>query len=360
MKYILVGILLVIIQNISAQVKQVRRDDCGTPAPFEPYQLEKKALNRPLATLPYIIKVLVHVCADDDGTNVAANKADILRQLQNMSSYFAPHNICFILSGIEQINSLDLNNHNTETEKDELGPYLVANHLNIFIHNRLMDNTGGLNGNAYGIPNWYLSMVGTAISSTTNNSTMAHEMGHDFGLYHTFERFLNNAGMATKSENVPRSGACSNCTDNGDLICDTEADRDEGVDDLCNYTGSLRDACNNLFTPNTRNIMTYGNRACRDFFTAGQGGKARNAIDGSSTLTNAIAPDNQPVFAAIITAGRQFILARNTITINVSSFRVEGIARMNICARSVRLKPGVKLAPLANGFTSIRPNTLCQ
>lgn len=359
MKLIYLVVFLIVTSTAASQVKQIP-DDCGTPSPLRPYVLEKRAPSAPLVTLPYLMKVFVHVFANDDGSNVAATRDDVLRQMENMRGFYAAHNICFIVSGFEQINNTDLNTHNTSTEAAEINPFLVTDHVNIFIHSALSNTAGNLNGTSYAIPNWYMSMVGTAVSSTTNLTTMAHEMGHDLGLYHTFEQFWDNMGNPTLPENVPRTGNCSNCTDNGDLLCDTEADRNEGVDASCNYTGTMRDACNNLFAPNTRNIMGYGNRACRNFFTAGQGGKARDAIAGTSTLTNAIAPDNVTVSSATYSSGRQFLLARNAITINVSSYIVQATTRMNMSAPSVRLLPGVRLSPSGDGYTKIRANTFCQ
>lgn len=339
------------------------KKECGTKTPASPLFVTA-SLNKPssvLATTPYLMKIYITVFANDNGSNVAAPDTAIMRQVTNMKNFYAPHNICFILAGIQHINSTDMNNHDTDNEAFKLSFFIVGGCMNIFVHQNLTSNAGALNGNAYNIPYYILSIVGSAISSTTNISTLSHEMGHDFGLYHTFETWDDNMGNPTRAENVARNGTCRNCTLNGDMLCDTESDRDEGVDLNCIYSGTMRDSCNTLFAPNPNNIMTYGNRACRNFFTSEQGGRIRDIIIATPELSSAIAPDN--VFFAqseLYNLGRHFILSRNQILIAVNSFTVTSTAFVNINGQSVVLKPGVRLTPSVGGATFIRANTLCN
>jgi Metallo-peptidase family M12B Reprolysin-like len=139
-----------------------------------------------VADAPYMLKLFVVIFANNDGTDVAATQADVRRQIANMSNFYAPHNICFALGAIQQVNSTALNGMDADDEESLLEPYIRAGYITIFVHNSLFDDEGTLNGNAYGIPNYYLSIVGSAVADTDNISTLAHEMGHCFGLYHTF------------------------------------------------------------------------------------------------------------------------------------------------------------------------------
>lgn len=95
-----------------------------------------------------------------------------------------------------------------------------------------------------------------------DQSVFMHEIGHYFGLYHTWEvdefgRELNDG---------------SNCATTGDLICDTDADPyptgSVGVN--CNYSGPLDVATGLYYTPPVCNIMTYWTSPCRQSFTVGQ------------------------------------------------------------------------------------------
>jgi len=344
---------------LNAQIQK----ECGTATPAQPFFIntDPSLTPRILITTPYLLKVFITVFADDNGSNLAAEDTAIMRQVTNMKNFYAPHNVCFILAGMQHINSTDMNNHNSDTEAFKLSFFIVGNTVNIFIHKTLISDAGALNGTAYGIPSYLLSIAGSAINSASNRSTLAHEMGHCFGLYHTFETWPNASGMPTRAENVPRMVLCANCNLNGDLLCDTEADRDEGVDGNCNYTGSMVDSCGAEFTPNTHNIMTYGNRACRDFFTGGQGARVRTFIETTPELSNAIAPDNVTISGATLyNSGRHFILSRNQIIVQVSSFVISNTAIVNINAQSVRLSPNIRLVPSVGGAVYIRANTVCN
>lgn len=83
-----------------------------------------------------------------------------------------------------------------------------------------------------------------------NAQTLAHELGHNFGLYHTFSTF----GHPITQELV--NGA--NCDTTGDLVCDTPADPyPQSSFDSCRYTGTATDANGDPYQPDVFNIMSY-------------------------------------------------------------------------------------------------------
>jgi hypothetical protein len=340
--------------------------ECGTPAGKTRVFPDTTNIHlmAPMATYPLLVKVFVHVVANDDGTNVAAGDSSVMRQMENMRQFYAAHGICFILAGYEQINSTDLNNQNADTEEAELFPFLIPNMINVFVHANLVDNDGGLNGNAYGIPNYYLSISRSAITSTQNRSTLSHEMGHDFGLYHTFQGRDDGSGTIIR-ENVARSGNCKNCDTEGDLLCDTKADRNNDADVIsettCAYIGSMNDACGTALQMEPTNIMTYGRRSCRDHFTAGQGNRAEGFILTTNFLTNALAADALLLTLPVsLNSGRVFYIARNSVTVNTTSFNITGSARANMSSREVTLSPGITLSPSGNGYTWVGAKSFCQ
>ena len=98
-----------------------------------------------------------------------------------------------------------------------------------------------------------------ANSCTMNTSTLAHEIGHYFGLYHTHQ-----------SGNELVNG--SNCATAGDLLCDTPADPTLTglVNSNCVYTGSASDANGDTYVPDPLNLMSYSLKHCRDIFTTDQ------------------------------------------------------------------------------------------
>lgn len=100
-------------------------------------------------------------------------------------------------------------------------------------------------------------------SCATDTKTMAHELGHYFGLFHTFERNTNGVELVNGS----------NCSSAGDLICDTPADPSGTAvaDSNCDLDPAIADNNGDYYTPSICNIMSYYNNACNGIkFTTGQ------------------------------------------------------------------------------------------
>ncbi len=99
-------------------------------------------------------------------------------------------------------------------------------------------------------------------SCSTNGSTLAHEIGHYFSLFHTHHtQFGSELANGT------------NCDSSGDLICDTPADpglSNNNVNQACVYVGTEQDPIGDPYTPNVRNIMSYSRKNCRDYFSSDQ------------------------------------------------------------------------------------------
>ncbi len=102
------------------------------------------------------------------------------------------------------------------------------------------------------------------------SKTVSHEMGHFFGLLHTFE--------GSDGPN-PELVDGSNCTTAGDLVCDTPADPyvegDAPADYVdpdtdCRFTRPIRDGNGDWFVPDVGNIMAYYQTECSCGFTWGQ------------------------------------------------------------------------------------------
>ncbi len=96
------------------------------------------------------------------------------------------------------------------------------------------------------------------------SKTIPHEMGHYFGLLHTFE------GSGNELVNG------NNCDTAGDIICDTPADPYEVGDPIVNYVDVSQgcrfisnkvDANGEFYVPDVGNIMSYYPNECRCGFT---------------------------------------------------------------------------------------------
>ncbi|MFZ4058951.1 MAG: M43 family zinc metalloprotease [Ferruginibacter sp.] len=351
-------------------IKLFAQRECNTPEPTFPLKVDTALVRhnietkQVLATLPYQLRIRVVVFANNDGTNRAAADSDIIRQMGNMTAQYKPHQICFNLEEIVQANSTDLNSHNASTEEAELFPYIKSNRVTLFLHRQLFDNIGGLNGTAYAIPNNYLSMSSNAIASDTNISTLGHEMGHCFGLYHTF-------ATVNGIENILRTGACANCSTVGDLLCDTPADpysnsyiTDSVTDNNCNYTGLIQQACSGVlyfYQMDPTNSMAYGRRSCRNHFTNGQGSRARSFIASTDSLINALSSDNLTLLAnATTVVGTQVLQARDYVTFNANLI-YSGLANLKVLSDKITILPGTTLSPTTTtGLSQLIVNPHCQ
>lgn len=127
-------------------------------------------------------------------------------------------------------------------------------YLNIFIVNGIngaVGGTGGVQGYSKipGSNSGESTSTGVVVRSsklTGMMNTLAHEVGHWLGLYHTFGQ----------TNSMPFCPSQSNCLTQLDKVCDTAPDSDGG-------------GCSS-FCPgaNVRNIMSY--HSCRTMFTQGQ------------------------------------------------------------------------------------------
>jgi hypothetical protein len=363
MKKILFLLMTLIHTNLSAQI--IQQIDCGTKVTGKPiiFTQEQKDKLANVINTPYTVKIFVTVFADDNGSNRATTDADVLRQVQNMANQYQPQNICFILGGIRQLNNSDLNDQDADdsTEKTELPPVLVNGFLNIFIHKALP----GYNGNAYAIPNTYLSMSGSAMESLDFIGILAHEMGHCLGLYHTFEPWRDKFGNPTNKEKVARDGDCKNCTTAGDVLCDTPADDNGGVNASCVYIGTGKDACNTSYSPLTNNLMAYGDYSCITTFTNDQGDRMRSFLETNSSLHAFLVHDilYTPVIGNYtISSGTGYSLARDIFYVSDGNpnLTVNGTANYQFQAKKVLLKSGTKFSPGVGGRVSVKSNPYCN
>lgn len=179
--------------------------------------------------------------------------------LENTQKSFSELNLRFEICEYHnhkdsEIFSTHFNNSDFIKSSGLKNKYEFPDRINIFLAANTNGSWSCFPGYDY---NHLVINTGQAYSDAT---LLAHELGHYFSLYHTFE-------TVSGYEYVDGS----NCATSGDLICDTAADRwDLEIDRReCDYFGSQKDNNGDVYDPPTENIMSYHN-PCQHLFTPNQ------------------------------------------------------------------------------------------
>ncbi len=212
------------------------------------------------------IGITAHVVEEVEG---AANIdiEDLYRELDQVNRYFTGTGLQFFFCGSPRfVRGTRAQYSYLQAARELNTKYHVANTINIFYLDDIGDSQ--LSIAACGISTFPFSSSAASRfiimqkNCSTNGSTLAHEIGHFFGLLHTHETFQGR-----------ELADGSNCADAGDLICDTPADPNLGLSPLsgCNYIGNFIDPVGVAYNPDPSNIMSYAPAACRQRFTEQQG-----------------------------------------------------------------------------------------
>ncbi len=182
--------------------------------------------------------------------------------------------------------------------------YLFGSQSNDDGLNLYVIGSGGLNAGVALTPDInyykYKVMIETNIATISFDelnlgNTLAHELGHSLGLYHTHHpgRSLLHASdtngeitskcyqeFVVRNYIYPGNSTCffideqRNCKVNGDFLCDTPADPGlwQRVRNDCTIFSLPipTDIKNNAWVPDVHNLMSYSNRDCRRTFTRHQ------------------------------------------------------------------------------------------
>lgn len=203
-----------------------------------------------------IVPVHVHLIRESNGNSVLTLQ-DIQTELDSANFYYENAGLIFVeCIAAEMIDDDSLYDYESTTDQ----AYLLTNHFTPNVINLYFANTVSSNFSAVCGYSWYPGGPDACFisgSCATNGSTLAHELGHYMGVMHT------HGGSSDELVDG------SNCTTEGDLLCDTPADPNISglVDVSCAYTGTGLDANNMPYQPDVTNIMSYSRKVCRTAFT---------------------------------------------------------------------------------------------
>ena len=212
-----------------------------------------------------ILTIHMHVVGDEQ-YNYFPDTAGLMLGLTQLNLEFERSGITFRYCAMDTIQNYKYNVFNLATEIPEIKTlYYKAGVINVFLVGSIENSTypGYIEGHTF-FPGGDDIIVIRKDEFTAGN--LSHQMGHFLGLYHTYE-------TAFGIELIDGT----NCTINGDLICDTPADVPTLVDGNCIPLISIVDTAGNKYHHPVENIMSSF-KNCRCHFTIGQLNKMVNTL----------------------------------------------------------------------------------
>lgn len=223
--------------------------------------------------------VKAHIVTRTDGTG-GFNRSSLLAAVQKLNENYINANVRFVLlKGINTISSDAHYNFSSGSEVEFCGRWDEKGAINMYLFGSVKKQGSDVCGYSY-YPNSSSATQGRdriilRNSCVDGGSTLIHEVGHFFSLYHTHGSSL----VGPDKELVTRDRSLRNCEKAGDGLCDTAADPMilNKVDVNCNYTGSDVDPRGERYSPDPNNIMAYSVEGCRIRLTKEQYARANYA-----------------------------------------------------------------------------------
>ncbi len=225
---------------------------CGTVVTDEYVQfVRSQQLAARRLVIPQINKTLnitAWIVRDQAGMP-SHDSAAIANAIAGLNAIYGRIGLSFVVCKFNYIENWQFNTWDQDVHDDAATIlYYQPNTINIYFTGDIV-NPAGAEGYAPLPPSEDFAVI-------KGLGSLAHELGHFFGLFHTFE---NQFGTEFADH--------SNSQTTGDLIQDTDADPGgdgQNVDLFCNYTPPTKDPQGDFYEPPTDNIMSYyGPCPCR-------------------------------------------------------------------------------------------------
>lgn len=336
---------------------------CYTSSDYENRLARRNSPSR-LYEGPYSMRVYFHIIKKTDGTGPNSFSVDNISScMQVLNQDFNPHNIYFNNVGMDYIYNTDF--YNMESTDSPLYDSLINTNaqtyaIDIYLLPYSMPNASG---KANGVPGRALAIGGVMNNfDLASSHVLSHEMGHCLGLFHTFHGGTSEPS-SYNDHSCPELVNGSNCSNCGDYVCDTPADPFPHFDITgCTWNNtSFKDANNQLYNPDTRQIMAYVPVDCMDHLSYGQGSRMREHIateqilqdrQGSSLLPIVYVQNKQFSGTENVRAANSVIAGRNVTSGTIGDVNILSGANVTFEAgENILLKPGFSVS-LGAAFTA--------
>lgn len=299
----------------------------------------------PTSTDAAYIKAYLHVIRNNTGGGGAtqAQIEDVIAELEGPQ--FKNHNIHFSVACISEIENSSLLEDGCLISA-HYGTYSLPDGLNIYLTTSSCTTPQGtVFGSALNPGNSCWANIDLGVEFT-----VSHEVGHNLGLFHTF---LGN-----------ECADGSNCSTDGDMICDTPADPFNisycitgscNWDNMCSFDNRTPPQCGSSayyeFDPTI--IMSYYH-GCYNRFTDGQAEVMRGTVNTGS-LSNVNAGEFYIDYDAVWTSPKQFNV--DVIVKSPNKLTISTLVEMGP-GRKIIIEPGAFLT-IDGGHVTIGTGTGC-
>lgn len=213
----------------------------------------------PISTVEVLrFPIKVHVVNPLIGTSL--HEEDFSAGLQYLNAHFKASGIQFdfVNEGNNYIYSeqnVDYFYQNASVEKFFTEKTYDKTVINLYIFDNYEDVVGYTHYPVLNLNRIFIS------KAHLTDPSFIHEMGHFFGLLHTFEKDITRSSLANNED----------CQKNGDKVCDTPPDPFGAsfIEGECNLFGEYKDRYGKHFNPDMSNFMSYYG-SCRTRFTPQQ------------------------------------------------------------------------------------------
>lgn len=264
-------------------VMDAQTDQCGTEFVPMPASVLNSRSNASLrGERGGIVPIRVHITRRSNGSG-GVDYTRIRDQINRVNQQFSASGIRFIeCEPVNYIDDSELYDFDYPYDAYDLWFYHTPAVLNINYVDRAFIEEERVFIGGYAFYPWqsypippseHYIMIST--SNAYDNNTLAHELGHYFGLLHTHDSWYGVEYV---------NG--TNCSLAGDLICDTPADPNcyGCVTSDCRYIAGGNclqvDPLGVPYDPPTRNIMSYSGNRCAQHFTAQQNERMNSFYEG--------------------------------------------------------------------------------
>ena len=235
--------------------------------------IQKSSSKKNLASAVKNIPVQLHVVGEDDGKGYLSTKI-VLDALCDINIRFQSSKMHFYL--YDEINHIAQSEFYNQSEFQYAIDMMQRNNvnteevLNIYFINSIAGATSGIIAGYYMPSTDAVAVVNNEVG--TGKTVLAHELGHYFGLPHTF------GASGTLNELVDGS----NCSFAGDNFCDTPADPNSSPWN-CPYTAGEIDPNGDLYVPDPTFYMSYAAPTCQTRYSQEQRDYMNFYLDNSRT-----------------------------------------------------------------------------